>query len=58
MAFDEELSLLGPLETDGLVSINGRAITATEMGRKVVRVIAAVFDPHARGGAGRFSKAV
>jgi oxygen-independent coproporphyrinogen-3 oxidase len=58
MAFDEELSLLRPLETDGLVSINGRAITATEMGRKVVRVIAAVFDPHARGGAGRFSKAV
>jgi oxygen-independent coproporphyrinogen III oxidase len=58
MAFDEEFALLQPLVRDGLVQIEGRIITATEAGRSVVRVIAAVFDPHTRADTARFSKAV
>jgi oxygen-independent coproporphyrinogen-3 oxidase len=58
MEFCEELSLLQPLIADDLVRIDGRVVTATEAGRSVVRVIAAVFDPHTRADAARFSKAV
>ena len=58
MEFAEELSLLQPLVRDGLVRIEGRVVTATDTGRQVVRVIAAVFDPHTRADAARFSKAV
>ena len=48
MAFDEEIALLQPLVRDGLVRIEKRVVKATEAGRPVVRVIAAVFDPHTR----------
>ena len=58
MEFDEELALLQPLVHDGLVRIEGRVVTATDTGRQVVRVIAAVFDPHTRADPARFSKAV
>ena len=58
MDFAEELSLLQPLVDDGLVRVEGRVVTATDTGRQVVRVIAAVFDPHTRVDAARFSKAV
>jgi oxygen-independent coproporphyrinogen III oxidase len=58
MEFAEELSLLQPLVDDGLVHVEGRVVTATDTGRQVVRVIAAVFDPHTRADAARFSKAV
>ena len=58
MAFDEEFALLQPLVRDGLVRIEDRVVTATESGRSVVRVIAAVFDPHTRVDTARFSKAV
>lgn len=58
MAFDEELALLQPLVRDGLVRIEDRVVTATESGRSVVRVIAAVFDQHTRIDTARFSRAV
>ena len=58
MAFDEEFELLQPLVCDGLVRIEDRVVTATESGRSVVRVIAAVFDPHTRVDTAQFSKAV
>jgi oxygen-independent coproporphyrinogen-3 oxidase len=58
MEFGEELVLLQPLVADDLVRIDGRVVTATGMGRSVIRVIAAVFDPHTRVDAARFSKAV
>jgi oxygen-independent coproporphyrinogen III oxidase len=58
MAFDEEFALLQPLVRDGLVQIKDRVVMATEAGRSVVRVIAAVFDPHTRVDTARFSKAV
>jgi oxygen-independent coproporphyrinogen III oxidase len=58
LSFDEEFALLQPLARDGLVRIEDRVVTATEAGRSLVRVIAAVFDPHTRVNAVRFSKAV
>ena len=58
VAFDEEFALLQPLVRDGLVEIEDRVVKATEAGRSVVRVIAAVFDPHTRADTARFSKAV
>ena len=58
MAFDEEIALLQPLIRDGLVQIEGRVVKATDAGRSVGRVIAAVFDPHTRANTARFSKAV
>jgi len=58
MEFAEELLLLQPLVRDGLVRIEGRVVTATDAGRQVVRVIAAIFDPHTRADSARFSKAV
>ncbi len=58
MAFDEEFALLQPLVRDGLVRIEDRVVTATESGRSIIRVIAAVFDPHTRVDTARFSKAV
>ena len=58
MAFDEEFALLQPLVRDGLVRIEDRVVSATESGRSVVRVIAAVFDPHTRIDTARFSKAI
>ena len=58
MAFVDEFLLLQPLVRDGLVRIDGPVVTATEAGRSVIRVVAAVFDPHTRADAARFSKAV
>ena len=58
MAFVEEFALLQPLVRDGLVRIEDRVVTATESGRSIIRVIAAVFDPHTRADTARFSKAV
>lgn len=57
MEFTEEIASLRPLVDDGLVRIEGRVVTSTDTGRQVVRVIAAVFDPHTRTDAARFSKA-
>lgn len=58
MTFDEEFALLQPLVCDGLIRIEDLVVTATESGRSIVRVIAAVFDPHTRVDTARFSKAV
>ena len=56
MEFAEELSLLQPLVQDGLVRVEGRVVTATDTGRQVVRVIAAVFDPHTRADVERLAR--
>jgi oxygen-independent coproporphyrinogen III oxidase len=58
MELTEELALLQPLIKDGLVRVEGRVVTATDAGRRVVRVIAAAFDPYTRTDPARFSKAV
>jgi oxygen-independent coproporphyrinogen III oxidase len=56
--FSEETAMLLPMQRDGLVEIEGTALTVTEAGRAVVRVIAASFDAHRRSQTVRFSKAV
>jgi oxygen-independent coproporphyrinogen III oxidase len=46
--FHEELSMLAPLEWDGLLDVDGRKLNVTDAGRAVVRVIAAAFDRYRR----------
>jgi oxygen-independent coproporphyrinogen III oxidase len=56
--FAEELSMLAPMQTEGLVAISKRRLIVTEAGRFVVRVIAATFDTYRRPQAAQFSTAV
>lgn len=54
----EELTTLDSMATDGLLTRHGAAITLTPEGRKLARVVAAVFDSYLAGGKGRHSAAV
>jgi oxygen-independent coproporphyrinogen-3 oxidase len=56
--FGEELSMLAPMQRDGLLEIEGTKLTVTDAGRSVVRVIAASFDTYRRSKTTQFSKAV
>jgi oxygen-independent coproporphyrinogen-3 oxidase len=56
--FSDELSALAPLQSDGLVEVNGAKLTVTEKGRAVVRVVAAAFDRYRHAQAAQFSKAI
>ncbi len=56
--FAQELSLLCPMQTEGLVTIRGNKVVVTEAGRSVVRVIAATFDTYRRPKAAQFSTTV
>jgi oxygen-independent coproporphyrinogen III oxidase len=56
--FSDELSALAPLQSDGLVELNGTKLTVTERGRAIVRVVAAAFDGYRRAQAAQFSKAI
>jgi oxygen-independent coproporphyrinogen-3 oxidase len=56
--FSDELSVLGPLQSDGLVELSGTKVIVTERGRAVVRVVAAAFDGYRRAQAAQFSKAI
>jgi len=56
--FSEELSMLAPMEWDGLVEFAGTKLLVTEAGRPVVRVIAAAFDSYRRPQTAQFSRAV
>lgn len=49
---------LAPLVEDGLVGIDGHAITLTEVGRPYVRLVAAAFDRYLPEGTARHSRAV
>lgn len=42
--FADELEMLKPLARDGLVRISGNVVSATDGGRALIRVVAAVFD--------------
>lgn len=46
--FAEQLSMLAPMQTEGLIAISGNRLVVTEAGRSVVRVIAATFDAYRR----------
>lgn len=54
----EPLSRLAPFAADGLVRIAGARVTATEVGRLVIRSIAAVFDAYFAPEAVRHSRAL
>jgi oxygen-independent coproporphyrinogen III oxidase len=56
--FSAELSMLAPMQREGLVAIGGNRLVVTETGRSVVRVIAATFDTYRRPAAAQFSTAV
>ncbi|WP_346656032.1 oxygen-independent coproporphyrinogen III oxidase [Bradyrhizobium sp. dw_78] len=56
--FTEELTILAPMQKEGLVTIDGRKLSVTAAGRSVVRVIAAAFDVFRRSPAAQFSTAV
>lgn len=56
--FTEELSMLAPMAGEGLVAISGRRLVMTDLGRPLVRVVAASFDTYRRQQAMRFSTAV
>ncbi|WP_426443156.1 oxygen-independent coproporphyrinogen III oxidase [Bradyrhizobium genosp. P] len=56
--FRDEMAMLAPMQSDGLVEIDGGRLTVTEAGRAVVRVIAATFDTYRSSPAAQFSKAI
>ena len=47
--FTDEIALLGPLETDGLVELSPGTIRVTELGRLFVRNVCMVFDRYLEG---------
>ncbi len=49
---------LAPLVEDGLVRVDGHAISVTEDGRPYVRLVAAAFDCYLPQGTARHSRAV
>jgi oxygen-independent coproporphyrinogen-3 oxidase len=54
----EELETLDTMAADGLLARQGPAITLTPEGRKLARVVAAVFDSYLGAGKARHSVAV
>ncbi|MGY8632611.1 oxygen-independent coproporphyrinogen III oxidase [Bradyrhizobium sp. 14AA] len=54
----DELARLTPMQSEGLVEIEGAKLTITQAGRAVVRVIAATFDIYRCSRATQFSKAI
>ncbi|MBO6519933.1 MAG: oxygen-independent coproporphyrinogen III oxidase [Rhodospirillales bacterium] len=57
-ALDTEIDTLRPMVRDGLLDITGRTVTVTEVGRPLVRNVAAAFDAYLSTGEGRHSAAV
>ncbi|PWL18204.1 oxygen-independent coproporphyrinogen III oxidase [Falsochrobactrum shanghaiense] len=58
MEFADEMALLRPLASDGLVEVRDRVISATEDGKPLIRLVAAAFDEFRRGNVQSFSLAV
>ncbi|MHC4049248.1 oxygen-independent coproporphyrinogen III oxidase [Bradyrhizobium sp. 25ACV] len=56
--FRDEMAMLRPMQSDGLVKFDGARLTVTDAGRLVVRVIAATFDTYGCSRAAQFSKAI
>ncbi len=56
--FAAELSALAPMETDGLVELDGDEIRITESGRPLMRAVCAVFDRYLETGKARHSQAI
>jgi oxygen-independent coproporphyrinogen-3 oxidase len=58
LSFEAEIASLDPLVDEGLVRIEARRITITEMGRPFVRLVAAAFDAYLAAKPNRHSVAV
>ncbi|MGO4572870.1 oxygen-independent coproporphyrinogen III oxidase [Microvirga sp. 2TAF3] len=56
--YADELALLRPLVSDGIVTLNNHTISITEIGRPFVRLAAAVFDQFRAEDISRFSSAI
>ena len=56
--FSEELSMLRPMQRDGLIYVEGQKLSMTPRGRPVVRVAAVAFDAYRRKPSTQFSRAV
>lgn len=56
--FTRELTMLRPLQRQGLVTLRGTTLAVTNAGRPVVRAIAAAFDTFRRASPGQFSTAI
>ncbi|WBL78084.1 oxygen-independent coproporphyrinogen III oxidase [Bradyrhizobium xenonodulans] len=56
--FRNEMARMTPMQSEGLVEIEGAKLTITQAGRAVVRVIAATFDTYSCSRAAQFSKAI
>lgn len=56
--FRDEIARLGPMQSEGLVEIDGAKLTVTQAGQAVVRVIAATFDTYRCAQATQFSRAI
>jgi oxygen-independent coproporphyrinogen-3 oxidase len=56
--FDAERAQLDALVADGLIEFDGRRIVLTDLGRPLMRLVAAVFDRYLEPAAGRHSRAV
>jgi oxygen-independent coproporphyrinogen-3 oxidase len=56
--FDDELERLRTHERQGLVTITGRTVTLTDVGRVFVRVVASVFDAYLSRAPRAFSRTV
>lgn len=56
--FRNEMARLTPMQSEGLVEIEGAKLRVTQAGRPVVRVIAAIFDSYRCAQAAQFSSAI
>ena len=56
--FPDAEAALEPLARDGLVTVEGRRIVATQKGHPFVRLLAAAFDAYLASGTARHSRAV
>ena len=56
--FAAERATLAPLVTDGIITMDGDAITVTEDGRPLIRLVAAAFDTYLNKGEKKHSRAV
>lgn len=56
--FRNEMARLTPMQSEGLVEIEGAKLKVTQAGRAVVRVIAAAFDTYRCAQPAQFSKAI
>ena len=57
-ALDEEIASLSRFVTDGVCEIEDRTVRLTDVGRPLVRLVAAAFDAYLDTGSARHSKAV